>query len=103
MKHGLSLVKKISLGILTSILFLFFCATFSYAAEDASSGIATYIQIVDKNVQEGDIISYSTTGYKRSTIPYDPAVFGIVVKDPAVAFETVNQADTHPVISSGKV
>jgi hypothetical protein len=74
-----------------------------FAADTVSSGIATYVQITDKNVQVGDIIAFSNNGYHRSVTPYDPAVFGVVVKDPAVAFESVNQTGTYPVVSSGKV
>lgn len=73
-----------------------------YAKNDASSGIAVYIQIADKNVQEGDIITIGTKGYMLGSVPYDPNIFGVVVKNPALAFEDSN-AGSRPVISHGKV
>lgn len=71
-------------------------------AQKSSSGIAVYIQVSDKNVVEGDIITISKKGYTLSTIPYDPNLFGVVVRDPAIAFES-NQPNSHPVVSEGKV
>jgi hypothetical protein len=71
-------------------------------SNNSSSGIAVYIQIIDKSVQEGDIITLSPKGYILGKEPYDPNIFGIVVKDPAIAFEN-SQANSYPVVSSGKV
>jgi hypothetical protein len=67
-----------------------------------SSGIAVYIQILDKNVAEGDIVSLSSKGYVLSKQAYDPNIFGVVVRDPAIAFES-SQANSYPVVSAGKV
>ncbi len=75
----------------------------SYAQSDtSSSGIAVSIQVVDKKVQEGDIITLAQKGYALGTVPYDPNIFGVVVKDPAIAFES-SQPGSYPVISHGKV
>lgn len=75
----------------------------SYAQSDSSSsGIAVYIQVGDKKVQEGDIISLSQKGYVLGRVAYDPNIFGIVVKDPAIAFED-SQPGSYPVVSQGKV
>lgn len=70
--------------------------------EDSTSGVAVYVQIVDKNVQEGDIISLSRKGYALGTVPYDPNLYGVVVKNPAVAFES-DIANSYPVVAQGKV
>ena len=67
-----------------------------------NSGIAVYIQVLDKKVVEGDIVSLSPKGYILSNRAYDPNIFGVVVKDPAVAFES-SQANSYPVVSEGKV
>lgn len=69
---------------------------------DDSSGIAVYVQIPDKNVQEGDIVTLSRKGYVLGTVPYDPNIYGAVVKNPAVAFES-NAVNSYPVVSQGKV
>lgn len=67
-----------------------------------SSGIAVYIQVLDKKVEAGDIITLSKKGYTLTDAPYDPNIFGVVVSDPAIAFES-NQPNSHPVVSEGKV
>ncbi len=67
-----------------------------------SSGIAVYIQVLDKNITEGDIVTLSKKGYVLTNAPYDPNIFGVVVTDPAIAFES-SQPNSHPVVSEGKV
>jgi hypothetical protein len=74
----------------------------SYAQISNSSGIATYIPILDNEVVEGDIIIVSKEGYVLAKTGYDPNIFGVVVNDPAIAFE--NKAEgSYPVVSAGKV
>lgn len=74
-----------------------------FAQEEISRGVAISIAIVDEDVEDGDIISSSTKGYVKSTISYDPSVYGIVAQKPAVALENVVQGDTQLVVSSGMV
>lgn len=71
-------------------------------SSNSSSGIAVYIGILNKSVVEGDIITLSKKGYVLSSVPYDPNLFGVVVRDPAIAFES-SQPNSHPVVSEGKV
>lgn len=91
------------------VIFIFFflltpalVAPKSYAEYENSSGIAVYLPILEKKVQEGDIVSISKNGYTLSRVPYDPNIFGVVVKDPALAFEN-NRSGSFPVVSAGKV
>lgn len=72
------------------------------AQGNSSSGIAVYIQVLDKNVTGGDIVTLSKKGYVLSNAPYDPNLFGVVVSDPALSFES-NQPNSRPVVSEGKV
>lgn len=72
------------------------------AQSSNSSGIAVSIQILDKDIQGGDIITLTKKGHALSSVPYDPNLFGVVVNDPAIAFES-NQPNSHPVVSEGKV
>jgi hypothetical protein len=72
------------------------------SASGNSSGIAVYIQILDKNVQEGDIVSLSSKGYVLSRQAYDPNISGVVVRNPAIAFESYD-SNSYPVVSEGKV
>ena len=68
-----------------------------------SSGIATYLKVVDEDVQDGDIIKFSADGYRRSDTPYETSVFGVVVTNPAISLESDNIPNATPVVSSGKV
>lgn len=72
------------------------------AQESSTSGIAYYITIGNSEVEEGDVVTLSNTGYVLSTQAYDPNIFGVVVNDPAVAFESHQEGD-WPVVSQGKV
>lgn len=71
-------------------------------ASDLSSGVAVYIQLIDKDVEVGQIVSLNSRGYSLSTAPYDPNIFGVIVKNPAIAFED-GKDDSYPVVSQGKV
>jgi len=88
----------VSLGLVLSLS----PVTFAQTPEGGSSGIAVYIPVVDKDVKEGSIVVLSNSGYVLGTKPYDPNIFGVVVADPALAFES-NQPDSYPVVSQGKV
>lgn len=88
--------------LLILLLFIHLRGIPNVFAQSNSSGIAVYINILDKNAQEGDIISIGKSGYVLSTVPYDPNIFGVIVKDPAIAFES-NQPGSHPVVAQGKV
>src|SRR5947209_8488365 len=61
------------------------------AQSSNSSGIAIYIKIQDKTVHDGDIITLAKNGYVLGKVPYDPNIFGVVVANPAVAFEDSEQ------------
>lgn len=67
-------------------------------------GIATYIPIQDTTVVDGAIVSSDSKGYILSTVAYDPLIFGVVTKNPAISLETgVITANTYPVVSKGNV
>lgn len=95
-------MKKLFLITFFALALVLFSADKTVVA-DISSGIATSIPIVDKNPQDGDIVTLKNSGYFLSVVAYDQSVFGIVVTNPAVAFEASGSADTVPVVSSGKV
>lgn len=88
--------------ILVSLFVSQIIITQASAQESNTSGIAYYITIGSEKVQEGDIVTLSNTGYVLSTQAYDPNIFGVVVDDPAVAFESRQEGD-WPVVSQGKV
>lgn len=74
-----------------------------FALDKVSSGVAMSVNISDKNVQNGDIVSLTSKGYALCNTPYDPNVFGVVSTNPAVSFEKIPPAGAYPVISFGKV
>lgn len=61
------------------------------------------IQIQEQNVSEGDIITFTSDGYKKSTIAYDSHVYGVVTDNPQVVLESTDASNAHAVISFGKV
>jgi len=70
---------------------------------NATLGVARMIEIKDKNVQDGIVISSSKEGPIASNIPYDPQVLGIVSRDAGIILNTDNVKDGIPVISNGTV
>ena len=77
---------------------------FSHAfAQDLSNGTAIGVSMSQKNIKDGSIISATTTGYKLTASPYDPQVFGVVTKKPAVYLSDSASPDDLPVISVGQV
>lgn len=69
--------------------------------ELVSEGIAISIPTNEK-VSDGDIISSTQNGYAVSKIPYDPGIYGVMVKNPAVVLETLGLAKSVLVIPEGK-
>ena len=96
------LLKKII--CLAGLFFLFSFSVFAQENQDkVSSGIAISVSVVDSEVQNGDIISSTQQGYVLSKVAYDPTVYGVVSKNPAVSFETGELPNSYPVISLGKI
>jgi hypothetical protein len=75
---------------------------FAQSPQPVSSGIATMVDIKE-NVTQGDIISFTANGYKKSVMAYDPQVFGVITETPQVVLENSLSKNSHPVISMGKV
>lgn len=77
-----------------------------FAVTDVSLGIANYIPVQGKDIQNGHIITFRQGGYFKTTIPYDPLVMGVVALNPAVSLNIVpdsNSETTYPVVSAGNV
>lgn len=94
------MLKKILAATLLGILGL--TATAPAWASDLSNGTAIGITVVGEKVQDGDIISTTTEGYKKTSSPYDPQVFGVVSKQPAVYLSDTTSPNDVPVISMGQ-
>lgn len=91
--------KKLSLFIVVAL----FLGSYSPAlAEELSNGTAVGIVVNETNVQNGEIISSTKQGYKRSVSPYDPQIFGVVSKKPAVYLSDASTNDQTPIVSIGE-
>jgi F0F1-type ATP synthase membrane subunit c/vacuolar-type H+-ATPase subunit K len=88
---------------LSGVLFLVTAGpSFAQNSQKLSSGVATMIEIGDRNVSDGDIITFTNAGYKKSTTAYDSHVFGVVTDNPQIVLENPSSKNSHAVISIGK-
>jgi hypothetical protein len=94
-------ISSVAFGIIL-ILTVFFCGPKVYAADEFSLGVAIYVSVLDKSVPDGAIVSSTEKGFSLSKRPYDPLMFGIVTKRPAIAFGILDDVKKNPVISSGE-
>jgi zona occludens toxin (predicted ATPase) len=89
-------VSKIFLFL---ILYSLFLIPVSYAqtatpAVNASSetgatlGVAHMVDVKDKNVKDGIVLSAGSKGAVPTTIPYDSQILGIVARDAAIIINT---------------
>ena len=90
------------LYLLCIITAFFSLASKSVLAQNLSLGVATYVTVSGKSIQNGSIVSASGSGFKLSNRTYDPLVFGIVTLNPAVSFGQGVGSTTYPVISAGQ-
>jgi F0F1-type ATP synthase membrane subunit c/vacuolar-type H+-ATPase subunit K len=70
---------------------------------DSALGVARMIEVRDKNVKDGNIISSADKGAKLSDTAYDPQVIGIVSEDAGILFASENLENGVPVMSVGKL
>lgn len=105
MNKYISIAKFSSLALglvlflaLNSLLF----TSNTYAAEEDFSGTAVNVEINEKNIPEGSIISASENGYVLSRNEYDSGIYGVVSKNPAVTLESVDNNKLLPVVYSGQ-
>jgi F0F1-type ATP synthase membrane subunit c/vacuolar-type H+-ATPase subunit K len=95
---------------LLTILLVGSCLAYSFTqivsaqtSESISSGVATMVEISEKSVAAGDIITFTENGYKKSTITYDTHIYGVVTENPQIVLEDPTSSTARPVISVGKV
>jgi len=66
-------------------------------------GVAKYIDIKEKNVKDGTVISASDKGPIPSNTAYDPQVIGVVARDAAILINNQAEPSGVPIISTGEV
>lgn len=79
-----------------------FAQEIATSTADLSLGIANYLVIVTPNVTPGDIITSTQEGFAKSAIAYDSSMIGVIVGNPAVALNFLNEPNAYPVMSTGK-
>jgi F0F1-type ATP synthase membrane subunit c/vacuolar-type H+-ATPase subunit K len=99
-------------------LFIFFIATASSFAQTptatttntstavegaATLGVAHIIDVTQKNIKDGSIISSSKQGPVLSTTPYDSQVLGVVSRDAAIILDSTGDPNGVPIISVGTI
>jgi len=91
-------------NIIRIILFLliFFGVINNVSAQVSSSGIAHTIEIVGEKINDGDIVCKGDAGFKICDSEYDTEIYGVVVENPAAAFEEETKSNNYLVISEGK-
>ena len=96
-------LPKLLLTVLLVTCPLSLVAVPAFAADVPLGGIATYVQVVSKNVQNGDIVSSGNGGYVLSQTSYDPLMFGVVVLKPALSLRDTSVKNATPVVISDRV
>lgn len=105
----MSPVRNILLVLLIPSLFLFLQtpavnAQSNRAAVGAGTlGVARILEVKDKNVKDGSIITSAEKGSMLSNIPYDPQVIGVVSQDAGIQFASGDVTEGVPVVSTGKL
>lgn len=67
-----------------------------------SYGIALPVEI-SESVKDGDIISLTKSGYKKSVTPFDPFLYGVITDTPSLDLENTEKTpNTRFVITSGR-
>lgn len=95
------IIKNLSLIIF--VLSVFLMSTKQINAANFASGVANTVQIINQNIQNGDIVSATNKGYALSTTEYDQTMFGVIQTNPGLVFINNKIKDGTPVVSSGKV
>ncbi len=90
--------KLLASGIFICLLLLSSRAVF---ATSFGVGIATFIEVEDKNAPDGSIISFKAGKYLLTTIPGDIDLFGVINDHPSISFRETVSPTARPVISNG--
>lgn len=64
-------------------------------------GVAVNVEIADTGAGEGDIITVTSDGLKRSVVPYDMKMYGVIVGAPVLSTEPKTDK-TKAVVSTGQ-
>jgi F0F1-type ATP synthase membrane subunit c/vacuolar-type H+-ATPase subunit K len=108
-------LKKTTAAIIIFILLAFNLPSTTFAqsegnnlrkeifGSEASLGVARAIEMKNKDVKDGSVVSTSNEGAILSSTPYDSQVLGVVARDSAIVISSTEIKDGIPIISSGQV
>lgn len=109
MVHGLWFIidgyptRRLLIICLLLFALLFYLSTANIFAQNfpSLSGVATNVEVVDRDAAAGDILSIAADGLKRTVVEYDSAMFGVVSASPVISVEPKTDT-TRAVVSSGQ-
>lgn len=94
-----NLSKPISFILILQSFFILF--TNQVFAQGFNLGVATYAEIPKETVKNGDIISVNGKNFKLSDTAYDALMAGVIVLEPAVAVDMVQNNKGFPFVTTG--
>ena len=92
------------LALLPTLFFHSFFLTNVFAQEVqglGTLGVARIVEMKEKDVKDGSVVSSAKNGAMLSNISYDPQVIGVVSRDAAILIET--ESNGVPIISTGRI
>lgn len=96
--HRLIFSFLIALGL----FYLFPLNSNAQSVDPLSAGVAISVDIPATSVKDGDIISSTEKGYSLSRIEYDPSMYGVVTRNPAIGLENVTDKNKTYILTSGQ-
>lgn len=83
-------------------LFIFLLSANFAFAQLPAGGVGISVDVIDKNVREGDIITASDNGYALARTEYNTGMLGVVTSNPVMGIENLALKRQIYVVSSGQ-
>jgi F0F1-type ATP synthase membrane subunit c/vacuolar-type H+-ATPase subunit K len=97
-------ILLIAFSVLTNIAFAQSTPNSSSSSGEVTLGVAKMVDVNEKDVKDGSIISSSQKGLILSDVAYDSQVIGVVSRDAAILISNSRKNSSGlPLISSGQV
>ena len=96
--------SKLKIKIQSFLIFLWLL-TFNFQFSilnfvHADFPVAAYLEVADQEAGNGDIMTETADGIRRSTVPYDKSLLGVVIDTPTIAIHPESET-TKAIISGG--
>lgn len=93
-------MQNLSKYLLISLILLTFFNSRAFA-QGFNLGVATYAEIPKGTVKNGDIISANGKTFKLTDVEYDALMAGVIVLEPAVAIDMVQNKNGFSYVTTG--